>query len=81
MNKFNSNSERMEISFHVKEYGDSPCKPIIEIEPSGKRLSFLTGDSDTLYLYLRDESSIEKAQNIAEYLRENIAALGLVSFK
>jgi hypothetical protein len=62
LNRINSNIERMEISFHKTEYGDSPSKQIIEIDPSGKRLSFLTGDSDTLYLYLRNESDIEKAK-------------------
>jgi hypothetical protein len=74
-------SERMEVSFHVKEYGYSPIKPIIEIEPNGKWLSILTGDSDTFYLYLKDESSMEKAYDIAKYLRENIVALGFVPTK
>ncbi|MDQ7818514.1 MAG: hypothetical protein RDU14_15925 [Melioribacteraceae bacterium] len=71
-------SERMEVSFHVKEYGEPSNKPIIEIEPKGKWLSILSGDSDTLYLYLKDEYSMEKAYDIAKYLRENISALGFV---
>ncbi len=70
-------SERMEVSFRVKEYGE-PIKLIIEIEPKGKWLSILSGDSDTLYLYLKDKSSTKKAHDVAKYLRENIVALGFV---
>jgi hypothetical protein len=69
----------MEISFLVKEYGE-PFKPFIEIETSGNRLSFL-GDSDTFYLYLKDERNMKKAHEVAKYLRDNITALGLVSFR
>ena len=80
MNPNNSDSERMEISFRVKEYGDDSCKPCIEIDTSVKRLSFM-GDSGTFYLFLKNENNMKKAREVAEYLRNNITGLGFVSFR
>jgi hypothetical protein len=71
-------SEDMKISFRVREYGDNPSKPNIEILTTGERLSFL-GDTGTLYLYPKDEKNAKKAYKIAEYLNENIIGISFVS--
>lgn len=72
-------TERIKVSFHVKEYGDSPMRHFIEVEPHG-RLPFLTGDSDTMYLELRNNTSMEEAQRVAKYLRDNITEITLLTF-
>ena len=72
-------TERIGVSFHVKEYGNKPMRHFIEVEPAG-RLPFFSGDSDTMYLELRNNTTMEEAQRVAKYLRENITEITLLTF-
>jgi hypothetical protein len=74
--------ENMDLSFQVKEYGaTNPLPHIIEALPEGKRISFLVGDSDTLYLTLKNEHDESEAHAVADYLRKHIKGVLLLRFE
>ncbi len=68
-------TEFAEHAFTVKE---SKSGPFIMCEPRGKDLSIL-GDG-FLTLTLRSGTSIEKAEEIARYLGENVSGISSTTF-
>jgi hypothetical protein len=72
-------TKQIRVSFHVKEYGDKPILHFIEVEPTGK-LPFFADDRDTMYLELRNNTSMEEAQTVAKYLRQHITEITLLTY-
>ena len=69
-------SETAKYVFTVKEYVSDPHDPFIACEPSGGGLSIL-GKNAFLSLCLKSAISIEKAQDIANYLNDNIEGVSV----
>ena len=70
-------SETAKYVFTVKEYVSDPHDPFIAFEPSGGGLSIL-GKNVFLSLCLKSAISIEKAQDIANYLNDHISGVGVM---
>jgi len=73
-----TDSEVMHITFRVKEYSE-PLKQFIEIIPTKGNISLLSKANATIYLYLKNETSESKANEVVEFLIKNISAIGIVS--
>lgn len=64
-------TERAEYQFTVKEYGDGT--PWIALEPSHQALESLGGS--LLGLELEEGSTLQKAEEVARFLNQNIVSV------